>query len=258
MDPMSSILNYEADPNEDYYGLLGCDASASTEQIIAEYKARAKDCHPDRKNQNAAAPAPPGPASSPQLQSREKFQHLLRAKEVLTDPQERGLYDSWCSAGIAMRYSAWRNLKSSVRSSMHWATPRTSGRMLDMVEVPTPSEPLSLNPSPVDEKYLVDRVASASTDSTANEDTTYDPTPYEKVGFRITTPPPTFWKDDSSKEKLCHPQSTLDRNSIDHDPATAMKRRQFAVRRQSTIGAMIWAEKYDDNEIRRRFRNYEI
>ena len=82
MDPMSSILNYEADPNEDYYGLLGCDASASTEQIIAEYKARAKDCHPDRKNQNAAAPAPPGPASSPQLQSREKFQHLLRVSHA--------------------------------------------------------------------------------------------------------------------------------------------------------------------------------
>ena len=86
MDPMSSILNYEADPNEDYYGLLGCDASASTEQIIAEYKARAKDCHPDRKNQNAAAiaaaPAPTGPASSPQLQSREKFQHLLRVSHA--------------------------------------------------------------------------------------------------------------------------------------------------------------------------------
>ena len=163
---------------------------------------------------------------------------------MLTDPQERGLYDSWCSAGIAMRYSAWRNLKSSVRSSMHWATPRTSGRMLDMVEVPTPSEPLSLNPSPVNEKDLVEQVASASTDSAADEDTTYDPTPYEKVGFRITTPPPTFWKDDSSKEKLCHHQSTSDRNSTDHDPATAMRRRQFAVRRQSTIGAMIWAEKY--------------
>ena len=116
--------------------------------------------------------------------------------------------------------------------------------MLDMVEVPTPSEPLSLNPSPVNEKDLVEQVASASTDSTADEDTTYDPTPYEKVGFRITTPPPTFWKDDSSKEKLCHHQSTSDRNSIDHDPATAMRRRQFAVRRQSTIGAMIWAEKY--------------
>ena len=79
MDPMSSILNYEADPNEDYYGLLGCDASASTEQIIAEYKVRAKDCHPDRKNQNAAAQ---GPASSPQLQSREKFQHLLRVSHA--------------------------------------------------------------------------------------------------------------------------------------------------------------------------------
>ena len=67
---VGSILNYEADPNEDYYGLLGCDSSASTEQIIAEYKARAKDCHPDR---NSAVAQP---------QSREKFQHLLRVSHA--------------------------------------------------------------------------------------------------------------------------------------------------------------------------------
>ena len=67
---VGSILNYEADPNEDYYGLLGCDSSASTEQIIAEYKIRAKDCHPDRNN--AAA----------QPQSQEKFQHLLRVSHA--------------------------------------------------------------------------------------------------------------------------------------------------------------------------------
>ena len=68
---VGSILNYEADPNEDYYGLLGCDSSASTEQIIAEYKIRAKDCHPDRNN--AAA----------QPHSQEKFQHLLQGPTFL-------------------------------------------------------------------------------------------------------------------------------------------------------------------------------
>jgi len=238
---VGSILNYEADPNEDYYGLLGCDSSASTEQIIAEYKARAKDCHPDR---NSAVAQP---------QSREKFQHLLRAKEVLTDLQERSVYDAWRSAGMAMRYSAWRNLKSSVRSSMHWATPKTSGRMLDMAA--EASEPISLNPSPVTEKdNLVNQVTSAT--ATVDEDT-YDPTPYDKVGFRINTPPPSFWNDD---QKGRINQHSSDEKQLDSspDPATAVKRRQFAVRRQSTIGAMIWADKYDDNEIRRRFRNYEI
>ena len=69
---VNSILNYEADPNEDYYNLLGCDSSASTEQIIAEYKAKAKDCHPDKNNAD----------NDDQLQSREKFQHLLRVSHA--------------------------------------------------------------------------------------------------------------------------------------------------------------------------------
>jgi len=240
---MGSILNYEADPNEDYYGLLGCDSSASTEQIIAEYKARAKNCHPDRNSAEA------------QSHSREKFQHLLQAKEVLTDPQERSLYDAWRSAGMAMRYSAWRNLKASVRSSMHWATPKTSGRMLDMVGEGEANEPISLNPSPVTDKdRLVDQVSLAT--ASVDEDV-YNPTPYEEIGFRIDTPPPSFWNDDHNGRLNQHASNEQPPNPSP-DPATVMKRRQFAVRRQSTIGAMIWADKYDDNEIRRRFRNYEI
>ena len=70
---VNSILNYEADPNEDYYNLLGCDSSASTEQIIAEYKAKAKDYHPDKNNTAD---------DYDQLQSREKFQHLLRVSHA--------------------------------------------------------------------------------------------------------------------------------------------------------------------------------
>ena len=70
---VNAILNYEADPNEDYYNLLGCDSSASTEQIIAEYKAKAKDYHPDKNNTAD---------DYDQLQSREKFQHLLRVSHA--------------------------------------------------------------------------------------------------------------------------------------------------------------------------------
>ena len=45
---ISSILDYKVDPNEDYYGILGCDKSSSTEQISTEFKIRAKECHPDK------------------------------------------------------------------------------------------------------------------------------------------------------------------------------------------------------------------
>lgn len=60
---VDSILDYKADPNEDFYALLGCDPSASSEQIIAEFKARARDVHPDKN-------------SDPK--SQELFQRLLK------------------------------------------------------------------------------------------------------------------------------------------------------------------------------------
>ena len=45
---VSSILDYERDPAEEYYKLLGCDRFASSEQISTEFKIRAKECHPDK------------------------------------------------------------------------------------------------------------------------------------------------------------------------------------------------------------------
>jgi hypothetical protein len=49
-----------------------------------------------------------------------------------------------------------------------------------------------------------------------------------------------------------------DSTSGPEDAKTAMRRKLFAIRRESTIGTMVMAEKLDDNEIRRKFRNYEI
>ena len=72
----------------------------------------------------------------------------MQAKETLTDSKERNLYDAWRSSGIAMKYSQWRSMKDTVKSSMHWATPKTSGRMIDLLEK---NEPISLNPSPVED-----------------------------------------------------------------------------------------------------------
>ena len=33
---------------EDYYSVLGCDPSSSEEQILTEYRIRAKESHPDK------------------------------------------------------------------------------------------------------------------------------------------------------------------------------------------------------------------
>ena len=38
----------------------------------------------------------------------------------------------------------------------------------------------------------------------------------------------------------------------------AMRRKQFATRRESSIGAMLMTNKFDDSDIRAKFRTYEI
>ena len=49
--------------------------------------------------------------------------------------------------------------RTTVKSSMHWATPNTSGRMLDL-EQNSENEPISLHPSPVkdDEEQSIKRL----------------------------------------------------------------------------------------------------
>nr|XP_036866793.1 dnaJ homolog subfamily C member 12 [Manis javanica]XP_036866794.1 dnaJ homolog subfamily C member 12 [Manis javanica] len=52
---MDSILNYNLEDTEDYYILLGCDELSSVEQILAEFKVRALECHPDKHPENSKA-----------------------------------------------------------------------------------------------------------------------------------------------------------------------------------------------------------
>ena len=156
-----------------------------------------------------------------------------------------------------MTYAQWRGLKDSVKSSMHWATPKTSGRMLD-ISVQKEEEPLSLNPSPVKEYDLLVDEAAAQIPDPEEDGIDYDPTPYEKLGLRVSTPPLSIFGQSEESKSTRIPVAAASTSSSGQDPVTAMRRRQFAVRRQSTIGAMVMAEKWEDNEIRRRFRNYEI
>ena len=64
---------------------------------------------------------------------------------------------------------------------------------------------------------------------------------------------------------IAHSSSTLSgapkystTTSTQIDSNTAMRRKQFATRRESSIGAMVMTNKFEDNDIRRKFRNYEI
>lgn len=64
---VDSILSYKKDACEDFYALLGCDDSASAEQVTAEFKVRVKACHPDK---NTSDP-----------ESKHRFQLLLRVRK---------------------------------------------------------------------------------------------------------------------------------------------------------------------------------
>ncbi|KAG8435256.1 hypothetical protein GDO86_013272 [Hymenochirus boettgeri] len=84
----------------DYYSLLGCDELSTVEQILAEYKVRALECHPDKHPGNQKAV--------------EDFQKLQQAKETLANEESRSQY------------------------SMHWAVQNKKEPMLEApVSVPS-------------------------------------------------------------------------------------------------------------------------
>lgn len=73
--------------DEDLYGRLGVSPSASTEQIAAAFRSRAKAMHPDLH---------PGDTTA-----GDRFKDLTRAYDVLTRPDERAEYDRRRAESIA-------------------------------------------------------------------------------------------------------------------------------------------------------------
>uniref|UniRef100_A0A1I7Y656 J domain-containing protein n=1 Tax=Steinernema glaseri TaxID=37863 RepID=A0A1I7Y656_9BILA len=94
--------------DSDLYGLLGCSKFATSEQIMAEYRARVRDCHPDKTSDNGS-------------EATKEFQKLLYAKEVLTTPSKRYLYDMWLTMGVGISLEQWMANKEHVQQTMHWA-----------------------------------------------------------------------------------------------------------------------------------------
>ncbi|MCA8986672.1 MAG: J domain-containing protein [Planctomycetaceae bacterium] len=71
-------------PNPDYYKTLGVERTASEDEIKKAYRKLARDYHPDRRPDDAAA--------------EEKFKEIQTAYEVLGDPEKRKKYDMYGSA----------------------------------------------------------------------------------------------------------------------------------------------------------------
>ncbi|XP_063193700.1 dnaJ homolog subfamily C member 12 isoform X2 [Chroicocephalus ridibundus] len=114
---MDAILNCRADDLEDYYNLLGCDELSTVEQILAEFKIKALECHPDKHPGNPKAV--------------ENFQKLQQAKEILTNEESRARYDYWRRSKITIPFQQWEALSNSVKTSMHWAVQSKKDQMLE-------------------------------------------------------------------------------------------------------------------------------
>ncbi|XP_076773293.1 dnaJ homolog subfamily C member 12 isoform X2 [Arvicanthis niloticus] len=99
---MDAILNYRPEGSEDYYALLGCDELSSVEQILAEFKVRALECHPDKHPENSKAV--------------ETFQKLQKAKEILCNAESRARYDHWRRSQMSMSFEQWEALADSVKT----------------------------------------------------------------------------------------------------------------------------------------------
>ena len=98
------------------------------EQILAEYRIKAKLYHPDKQLQQESTPAETTTAdthsdiSSHQNNSSEEactklrteqFKRLVEAKEVLCDQDLRRHYDSWRLSGLCMSFKVWKSLRAT-------------------------------------------------------------------------------------------------------------------------------------------------
>ncbi|XP_035256784.1 dnaJ homolog subfamily C member 12 isoform X2 [Anguilla anguilla] len=122
-----------------------------SEQILAEYKVRAMECHPDKNPDNPKAVS--------------DFQKLQEAKEVLTNENTRNNYNLWIRSKITIPFRDWQALGDSVKTSMHWAVKTRKEPMLeDSKDTPllSPQDAVCQSEEPASEMQFPETVNTPS------------------------------------------------------------------------------------------------
>lgn len=124
-----------------------CVCFMQVEQILAEYKVRALECHPDKHPGNQKAV--------------EEFQKLQQAKDTLTNEESRAQYDYWRRSKIKIPFAQWEALQDSLKMSMHWAVKNKKEAMLEAANKPSDE---------VQDDILIDAEEKNNPVSSENED----------------------------------------------------------------------------------------
>jgi len=84
--------------------------------MMAEYKIKVLELHPDKNPSKAKA--------------AEYFAILQEAKDVLTDPELKDLYDLWRKSEVLVSFQQWKSMRNVCRGSTHWISNARTDPML--------------------------------------------------------------------------------------------------------------------------------
>ncbi|CAJ0943576.1 unnamed protein product, partial [Mesorhabditis belari] len=127
MDPIvDSILSGTAKKSPKLYEVLGCTKDASGEQIVAEYRARVRNLHPDKTGFE-----------------NEEFVKTKLAYETLSDPGTRKIYDLWLDSPLPITFNEFSANQEAIRQSMHWAMAPKTPMVEGIQENPSTAPPMT-------------------------------------------------------------------------------------------------------------------
>ncbi|KAF8374063.1 hypothetical protein PRIPAC_80492 [Pristionchus pacificus] len=85
------------------YEVLGCNERSSQEQIMAEYRVRAREMHPDKSGDD------------------KEFLKIQEAKSILGDEERRRRYNEWIHSSLPLSFDLFEKNIGTVKQSTHWA-----------------------------------------------------------------------------------------------------------------------------------------